>query len=470
MALARDSSAYMEPQLVTVAAIDDDKSSLDFIKAALKQQPVEILTQTDADAGLTMVLDRHPQIVLLDLMMPRMNGLEVLDRIMESVPETEVVLITGQYSTESAVEAIRRGASDYITKPINVNLLRDRVGRLVAEAQQRQAALQLDSELLKTYQFEGMIGRSPLMLQVFARIRRVAPHYRTALVTGASGTGKELVAAGLHRLSPVANNRFAVCNCSAIVETLFESELFGHVRGAFTGAAQDKVGLFEYAHGGTVFLDEIGELSLEMQSKLLRVLENREIQRVGSPAVKKVDVRVIAATNRNLQELIAEKKFREDLYYRLSMIEIELPRLSDRKEDLWLLERFFIEQFAEQYGKAIKGITPRAQIVLARYAWPGNIRELKSILGSACMMAESELIDVRDLPERIRTRAAEAETENPNELLPLAEMERRHVLRVLEQVGGNKVQAAKILGINRATVYRIVNEPDPGEDVAAGAS
>jgi DNA-binding NtrC family response regulator len=430
---------------------------------------VEILTQTDADSGLKMVLDRHPQIVLLDLMMPTMNGLEVLDRIVEAAPTTEVILITGQYSAESAVEAIRRGASDYITKPVDLNLLRDRVGKLVAEAQQRQTALQLDAELLKTYQFEGMIGRSPLMLQVFARIRRVAPHYLTALVTGASGTGKELVAAALHRLSPVSNNRFAVCNCAAVVETLFESELFGHVRGAFTGAAQDKVGLFEYAHGGTVFLDEIGEISLEMQSKLLRVLENREIQRVGSPAVKKVDVRVVAATNRNLQELIAEKKFREDLYYRLSMVEIELPRLADRREDLSLLQRFFIEQFAEQYGKPIKGLIPRAQIVLARYLWPGNVRELRSVLGSACMMAEGEMLDVRDLPERIRTRAAEADTESENELLPLAEVERRHVLRVLEQVGGNKVQAAKVLGINRATVYRIVNEPDPGEEAVAGA-
>jgi DNA-binding NtrC family response regulator len=403
-------------------------------------------------------------------MMPNMNGLEVLDRIVEGAPETEVILITGQYSTESAVEAIRRGASDYITKPINLNALRERIAKLVAEAQQRQAALQLDAELIKTYHFEGMIGRSPLMLQVFAKIRRVAPHFLTALVTGASGTGKELVASALHRLSPVSNNRFAVCNCAAIVESLFESELFGHVRGAFTGATQDKIGLFEYAHGGIVFLDEIGELSLEMQSKLLRVLENREIQRVGSPIVKKVNVRVIAATNRNLQELVAEKKFREDLYYRLSMVEIELPRLADRRVDLPLLERFFIEQFAEHYGKPIKGITPRAQIVLARYRWPGNIRELRSVLGSACLMAEGEMVDVRDLPERIPVRAADITSEDSNELLPLAELERRHVLRVLDQVGGNKVQAAKILGINRATVYRIVNEPDPGDDVAAIAS
>jgi DNA-binding NtrC family response regulator len=456
----------MEPYVVTVVAIDDDAASLDFIKAALKQHPVEVLTATDADAGLELVLRRRPEVVLLDLLMPKMNGLEVLERIVDAAPETEVILITGHYSAESAVEAIRRGASDYITKPISVNLLRDRIGKLVGEAQQRQAALQLDDELLKTHQFEGMIGRSPLMLQLFARIRRVAPHYRTALVTGASGTGKELVAAALHRLSPVAGNRFAVCNCSAVVETLFESELFGNVKGAFTGAVQDKAGLFEYAHGGTVFLDEIGEIPLEMQSKLLRVLENREIQRVGSPAVKKVDVRVIAATNRNLQELIAEKRFREDLYYRLSMVEIELPRLAERKEDMPLLQRYFLEQFAAQYGKTFKGITPRAQVVLSRHPWPGNIRELKSALGSACMMAEGEMIDVRDFPERLRTRAAEAKSEAEQEMLPLAEVERQHVLRVLERVGGNKAQAAKILGINRATVYRIANEPDPDAGAA----
>ena len=216
----------MEPHLVTVVAVDDDKNCLDFVHAALKQLPVEILSYTDADAGLKTVVERRPQIVLLDLMMPAMNGLEVLDRIMEVAPETEVILITGEYTPESAVEAIRKGASDYITKPVNLNVLRDRVGKIVAETERRQAALQLDSELLRTSQFEGMIGRSPIMLQVFARIRRVARHYRTALVTGASGTGKELVSAALHRLSPVSNNRLAVCNCSAVVETLFESELF----------------------------------------------------------------------------------------------------------------------------------------------------------------------------------------------------------------------------------------------------
>src|SRR5262245_59553358 len=419
----------MEPHLITVAAIDDDVGTLDFVRAALKHQPVEVLTATDADAGLELVVRRRPQVVLLDLMMPKMNGLDVLDRILNAAPETDVVLITGHYTAESAVEAIRRGASDYLTKPIPLARLREKIETLANEAQQRRAALQLDGELLKTHQFEGIIGRSPMMLQVFSKIRRVAPHYRTALITGATGTGKELIAAALHRLSPMAGNRLAVCNCSALVETLFESELFGHVKGAFTGATQDKVGLFEYANGGTVFLDEIGEMPMETQSKILRVLENREIQRVGSPAVKKIDVRVIAATNRNLLDLIAEKRFREDLYYRLSMVEIDLPRLTERKEDLPLLQRFFIEHFAEQYGRSIKGITPRAQVVLSRYLWPGNIRELKSALGSACMMAEGEMIDVHDLPDRLRARPAEIKSEDEYDLLPLAEVERRHVLR-----------------------------------------
>ncbi len=450
-----------------LVAIDDDPVALELVREALRQQPLEVLTATDPEAGLELVLRQHPQIVLLDLMMPKMSGMELLERIVEAAPETEVVLLTGDYSTDSAVQAIRKGASDYLTKPISVTVLRERMSGFLERARQSEAALQLENELLKAHRFEAMVGRSPLMLAVFTRIRRVAPHFRTALVTGATGTGKELVAAALHHLSPVAGGRLAVVNCSAVVETLFESELFGHVKGAFTGASQDKTGLFEYANGGTVFLDEIGDMPLETQSKLLRVLENGEIQRVGSPVARQVNVRVIAATNRNLREMMEEKRFREDLYYRLSMVEISLPRLCERKEDLPLLVRHFMEQFAAEYGKTIRGLTPRAEILLGRYSWPGNVRELKSVLGNACMMTEGDVIDVRDLPEQLRSRASE-EPAAEDELLPLAEMERRYVLRVLESVGGNKVRAAKLLGINRATVYRIV-EGRPTEEAATGA-
>ena len=447
---------------VTVVAIDDDTATLELVKAALKQQPLEILTASDPEAGLELVLRERPQIVLLDLMMPKLGGMDLLERIVDAAPDTDVILLTGHYSTDSAVEAIRKGACDYLTKPISVADLRQRMSRFIGEARRKQAAQELDNELLRAHQFEGMVGRSPLMLAVFTRIRRVAPHFRTALVTGATGTGKELVAEALHKLSPVSGGRFAVVNCSAVVETLFESELFGHVRGAFTGASQDKIGLFEYANGGTVFLDEIGDMPLETQSKLLRVLENGEIQRVGSPVVRKVQVRVIAATNRSLPELMAAKQFREDLYYRLSMVEVKLPRLAERRDDLPLLVRFFVQEFASQYGKSIRGLTPRAEILLFRYAWPGNVRELKSALGNACMMAEGDLIDVRDLPEQLHAPPPEA-SETGGELLSLEAVERRHVERILEGVGGNKARAAKILGINRATVYRILNEPSPGD-------
>lgn len=442
--------------VITLLAVDDDPSSLELVSEALAQEGLEILTAPDPMTGLETVTRRRPEIVLLDLVMPQMSGLELLGRVLDVAPETDVILMTGHYSPESAVEAIRRGASDYLTKPVSIGMLRQRIGKLVAEARQRQRALELDREMLKASQFEEMVGRSPLMLDVFARIRRAAPHFRTALITGSTGTGKELVARAMHRLSPVSAARMAVCNCSAIVETLFESELFGYVKGAFTGANQDKVGLFEYANGGTVFLDEIGDMPLATQSKLLRVLEYREFQRVGSPATRKTDVRVVAATNRDLRDMMAKGQFREDLYYRLSMVEIRLPKLADRKEDLPLLERYFVEKFATLYGKTIRGIAPRAQILLARYAWPGNIRELENVLGHACMMAEGDTIDVRDMPDHLRGVASQEPPPEDDDLLPLAEVHRRHALRVLERVEGNKARAAKILGIHRATLYRLI--------------
>jgi transcriptional regulator with PAS, ATPase and Fis domain len=294
------------------------------------------------------------------------------------------------------------------------------------------------------------------MLDVFSTIRRVAPHFRTALVTGDTGTGKERVAQALHRLSPVGHKTFAVCNCSALTETLLESELFGYVRGAFTGASQDKIGLFEYAQGGTVFLDEIGDMPLTGQAKLLRVLQNQEIQRVGSPAVRPVDVHVIAATNRDLRTLVAEKKFREDLFYRLSMVEIHLPLLSDRMEDLPLLQRHCLEKFAKEFQKSVRGLTRRAQLVLSRYRWPGNVRELQNVIGNACMMTESEVIDVTDLPAYVRNSPAESSTDD--EVLSIDELQRRHVIKTVQQLGGNKVKAAEMLGISRTTLYSILNK------------
>lgn len=451
------------PPAVVLVAIDDDPASLELIEESLVQPGLEILTATDPGEGLQLVLRKHADIVLLDLVMPKIGGMELLERVLEGLPGTDVILVTGHYSTDSAVEAIQKGASDYLTKPLSIALLRQRVGKIIEDARRRQCALHLEAELLEACRFEEMIGRSPAMLEVFARIRRVAPHYRTVLITGATGTGKELASRALHRLSPAAAGRFVVCNCSALVETLFESELFGYVKGAFTGATQDKMGHFEYAHGGALFLDEIGEMPLGTQAKLLRVLQNGEIQRVGSPAVRKVDVRVIAATNRDLRKAIADGRFRQDLFYRLAVVEIRLPALGERREDLPLLERYFIAQCAEQYNKVIRGLTRRAQTLLARYSWPGNVRELKNVLGSACMMAENEMIDVRDLPGYL-TQASQPAGEE-EELLPLAELERRHAIRVLARMGGNKVRAAEVLGISRATLYRIL-EGQPADHPA----
>ncbi len=436
-----------------VLVIDDDPQQLELVRAALTQDGIEIFTASGPEAGLEIFARERPHIVLLDLKMPKMSGMEVLERMVAADPGANVILMTAHYSTDSAVEAIQKGAYDYLTKPLDVLSLQARIATLLAEAKQRQHTLELELELLKAYEFQGIIGRSPLMLEVFAGVRRVAPHFRNVLVLGPTGTGKELVARALHRLSPVAAKELAVCNCSALVETLLESELFGYVRGAFTGASQDKIGLFEYANGGTVFLDEIGDLPLPAQAKLLRVLQNQEVQRVGSPATRKVDVRVIAATHRDLRAMVREGKFREDLYYRLSMVEIHLPRLRDRKEDFPLLLRHFTRKFASSYDKPISGITRRAQTLLARYSWPGNVRELENVMGNTCMMVTGGVIDVSDLPEYLSASTASPQDEG---LLTLEEVQKRHVLHVLEQVGNNKARAADVLNISRATLYNFL--------------
>lgn len=438
---------------LSVLIIDDNIKSLELLSSALAQPGLEILTASDPEQGLDLVYNKHPQIVLTDLVMPHLSGMEVLERIMEFDPSTEVILMTAHYSTESAVEAIKKGASDYLNKPISLAALRERVGRLVEETRKQLRSLQLEGELLASSEFEGIVGRSPVMCEMLPQIRRVAPHYRTVLITGETGTGKDLVARAFHRLSPVSAGRYVVLNCSAVVETLFESELFGHVKGAFTGASTDKAGLFEHAHGGTLFLDEIGDMPLATQAKLLRVLQDQEVQRVGSLSTRKVDVRVIAATNHNLRVAVAEKRFREDLYYRISMVEIHVPRLAERKEDLALLERHFISRFAAQYKKEIRGLTHRARVRLSLHGWPGNVRELENVLGHACMMAMGDTIDMQDLPAYLRSPAGQAEGRptlaQETEFSTLAEQERMMIVRALEAAGGNQSQAARILRIGR---------------------
>jgi transcriptional regulator with PAS, ATPase and Fis domain len=317
----------------------------------------------------------------------------------------------------------------------------------------KSETFKLEGELISSFKFQGMVARSPWMLDLFSKMRRIAPHFRTVLVTGPSGTGKELVARALHNMSPAASQTFVVCNCAGVPESLAESEWFGYVKGAFTGANQDRMGLFEHANGGTIFLDEIGEMPLNLQAKLLRVLQSHEIQRVGSPVARKLDVRVIAATNRDLKQEVREKRFREDLFYRLSVVEMKLPSLAERKEDLPLLQRHFVEKFAAEYNKQISGISRRAQNLLSRYHWPGNIRELENVIGNACMMSDGPMIDICHLPPELSEPEA-AGADSP--FLSLADVERNHVRRVMEMVGGNKLRAAEILGISRSTLYNLL--------------
>jgi DNA-binding NtrC family response regulator len=439
--------------LIKLVAIDDTSASLELLSEALQQEGLRIFTSSDPEDGLDLIFQEHPQIVLLDLVMPKLSGLDVLERIVQFDPAIDVILMTAHYTTETAVEAIQKGASDYLNKPISLPALRGRVGKILAGARQRQRALSLDSELLETSRFEGMIGRSPLMWDLFARIRRVAPHYRSALITGPTGTGKDLVAKALHNLSPANSGRFVTCNCSAVVETLFESELFGYVKGAFTGATGDKMGLMEFAHAGTLFLDEIGDMPVTTQAKLLRALQNQEVTRVGSVTPRKVDVRVIAATNRDVQQLIGQKQFREDLYYRLAMVELKTPSLAERIEDLPLLETFLLGRFATQFHKDIRGLTRRAQIVLARHSWPGNIRELENVLGHASMMALGDMIDVEDLPATVRNghaSAANAPGPEPSHTgVSFDEHEKGLLADALERTGGNQSEAARMLRISR---------------------
>jgi len=443
------------PNPLKLLAIDDDRQTLMLIADALANQGLEILTAEDAEVGFEMFLKERPRVVLLDFVMPKISGMALLERMLSADPAANVILITGHYSTESAIEATQKGASDYLTKPLDIQRLRDRIASVLAEAEIRRKTLALDLELLKACQFEGIVSRSPLMLEVFAKIRRVAPHFRTLLITGATGTGKELVARAVHRLSPAQADRFVAFNCSGLVESLAESELFGYVRGAFTGAAQDRAGLFESADRGTVFLDEIGELSAGAQAKLLRVLQDHQIRRVGATTSRAIDVRVIAATNRDLRSMVRDGQFREDLYYRLAVVEIALPVLASRREDLPLLERYFVQKFSAEYNKPIAGLTRRAQSRMATYPWPGNIRELENVIGNACMMTEGKFLDVNDLPERLRGELTD-EAITGDAYLSLEELQRRHVLRVLELVGGNKVRAAEILGVGRATIYQLL--------------
>ena len=448
---------------IRILLIDDDPLFLELGRAALCSEDVLVDAEIDAARGLERYHKCRPDIVVTDLLMEGISGLEVLDRIRHADPETDVVLITAHYSTDSAVDAIQRGASDYISKPVTIERLRERIGRLVGDVRAKKRNRCLEKELTDASRFEGMVGRSSVMREVFGRIRRVAPHFRTILVTGPTGGGKELVARALHRLSPVANQPFIVCNCAAVAEQLVESELFGYVKGAFTGAFTNKTGLFEAADGGVVFLDEISEMSVAAQAKLLRVIQNLEIQPVGSAWPRKINVRVIAATNRDLREACQEKRFREDLFFRLSSVKIAVPSLAGRKEDLPLLWAYFINRAAAEYGKPIAGLSPEAEAALMKHDWPGNVRELENAIASAAILTDSERLGIEDFAG-LFPGPASAAAAGLYPAVSLDEIRKIHVRRVLSEVRGDKRQAMDMLGVSRSTLYRLLKDAYPGQD------
>jgi DNA-binding NtrC family response regulator len=443
---------------VSLVIVDDNAGSLELLSTALEQPGLNIYTASDPEAALDLIVEKHAHIVLTDLVMPKMTGLELLERVISFDPAIEVILMTAHYSSESAVEAIRKGASDYLNKPISLPALRLRIGTMIQDARRRLRNSELEDELAANSPFEQIIGASPVMWELYSRIRRIAPHFRTVLITGPTGSGKDLVAQALHKLSPANLGNFVVVNCSAVVETLFESELFGHVKGAFTGATADKIGLVEHASGGSLFLDEIGDMPLGTQAKLLRTIQNQEVQRVGSLQARKIDFRVVAATHRDLRAMIRDGKFREDLYYRLSMVELPIPSLAQRKEDLSLLVRHFLAKFSQQFNKPVRRLTQRASIALSHYNWPGNVRELENAIGHACMMTLSEVIDLPDLPPYLRgdtstshdeTGVAPLSLDQTDAASLLENNERRMVSEALTKAAWNQSEAARTLRIGR---------------------
>jgi DNA-binding NtrC family response regulator len=449
------------PPLLLV--VDDEGAILPVVERFGRQMGFEVETRTDAIAALAELSVLRPDLAIIDLQMPSIGGLEVLKAIRMADPECQVILMTGNPTVDTAIEAVKLGALDYLQKPLDFGRLGQLLTSVVDGIRRRERLLRIEADVAENFECEGMIGRSAEMQQLFDSLRRYAPHVRTVLVTGETGTGKELVAKALHRLGPRRAKRFITVNCSAVVETLFESELFGHTRGAFTGATDNKVGLFEHADGGTLFLDEAGELPLALQAKLLRAVEYGEVQRVGSLEAKRVDVHVIAATNRDLRAEAAAGRFRSDLFYRLSIIEIHLPPLRERREDIPYLSARFIQECARRLKRPVTGITPAAERLLQQAPWPGNIRELRNMLERACILSEAGMITERELVSALSAPSAMpahglASTDCGASDDRLSTLQQRQVERVLEEAGGNKSEAARRLGISRRALYRRIDE------------
>lgn len=449
---------------IPILVVEDEPALLETLEAHLVEWEFQPRTARTGKEALESFRAGDIPVVLTDMRLPDMDGLDLVTQLRELAPHTQVVLMTGYYSVESAVSAIRRGAFDYLCKPFPLERLRETLAKLRHHLQWEAETELLADERIGKADFHGLIGSSPGMRQVCELIARIAPHFSSVLVAGETGTGKELVARALHALSPVAAKPLVICNCSALVPTLVESQLFGYVRGAFTGATESRAGLFEAADGGTIFLDEVGELTPSMQARLLRVLESGEVQRIGSTQTRQVNVRVIAATNRDLVAAARAGTFREDLLYRLNAMELHLPPLRECGEDVLLLARHFLRRFSAQFQKDVRTLSREAQAALLRYRWPGNVRELENAVERATMLCPATQLRLADLPEPVREGTAlplpEAGT------LPLMSFEqaqRELLITALKHTRGNRSQAAVILGVSRPTLYRLLEKFGLGE-------
>ncbi|MEX0978976.1 MAG: sigma-54 dependent transcriptional regulator, partial [Pirellulales bacterium] len=401
--------------------------------------------------------------VITDLVMNEVDGLQILAHTKEKLPDAEVILVTGHGTIPSAVTAMQQGAFNYLLKPLDLSQLRAVAERASDSLRLRRQNAELNRRLDEKFGFEGVIGNSRQMHEVIDRLKRIAPTDASVLIQGATGTGKELVAQAIHQNSPRKNKAFVALNCAALSEHILESELFGHVRGAFTDASTDRVGKFEYAHGGTLFLDEVGDMPMATQIKLLRVLENNEITRVGSNEAITVNVRILSATNRNLEDSIAAGTFRSDLYHRLKVVTIDLPRLIERGQDIPLLIDYFMKQFAKRHHKNVASMSAAARRRLMAYDWPGNVRQLRNVVESMVVVDYDGVLDLDDLPSELTGSSESGEDARGGNLAglvgkPLSDVERLFIAETLKQTGGNREAAAEMLGIGQRTLYRKIKE------------
>lgn len=433
--------------MIRVLVVDDEEPFRRLLKKELTRKGFSVEVASDGESGLNLVSKDSFDVVLLDIVMPGVDGLSVMKKMMQDPASPSIIVLTGRATVETAVEAMKNGAYDYLTKPYKLDELMIIINRAYEYRRLKMKNQQLQQELIRKESPQDFVYKSRQMEEVFNLVRKIAPTDSTVFIYGESGTGKELIANLIWRYSRRSEEPFIALNCATLSENLIESELFGHEKGAFTNAFQTKYGIVEVADRGTLFLDEIGEMPLSLQAKLLRFLDSGEFRRVGGNKTLKADVRVITATNRDLSELVRRSEFRQDLYYRLNVINIKIPPLRERKEDIPELSNYFLSKYTQKFSKTIKGIDERAMNILLSYHWPGNVRELENVIERAVILSDSELISPEDIS------VSQVQPEEATTLTSLDEVEKTHILRVLKETGWNQSKASQILGIDRKTLY-----------------